>query len=284
MAQPIEIARLSQAATAATPNFSPQAIFGENPRRAKMSSAKWITSVQPTLGLRHAPRSWFDQATREAQSTTMNDLTQKLIVALVVIPVLIGLFRTRWEMFLSIGAIAIALSFANLDRFIRFKTPGFEAELRTVVDKAYAAIEQLKELGLSLSAPIVDDLAMSGRLFQYMPLTHKLDRVEMIVATLKQLGASQTEIDAVTATIYGRIINDHNAGILRVLRQLNPVKAELFQGLEEGKLGVDWDRAKLDAFITSNGLIKNNEIDESFADLDYFIKTKKLRRPERWQS
>ena len=38
-----------------------------------------------------------------------------------------------------------------------------------MVDKAYAAISEVKELGLNLSAPIVDDLAMSNQMFQYLP-------------------------------------------------------------------------------------------------------------------
>jgi hypothetical protein len=100
----------------------------------------------------------------------MNDLTQKLVFAMVIVPVLIGIFRTRTEMGLSIVAIASALFFVNLDKFTRFKTPGFEAELRTVVNKAYAAIEELKELGVSLSAPIIDDLAMSGRIIPVHPV------------------------------------------------------------------------------------------------------------------
>jgi hypothetical protein len=66
------------------------------------------------------------------------------------------------------AAIFVALVFANLDKFSRFKGAGIEAELRTAVNEAYAAIEQLKELGLSLSSPIVDELAISGRMLQYI--------------------------------------------------------------------------------------------------------------------
>jgi hypothetical protein len=213
----------------------------------------------------------------------MNDLTQKLVFALVIVPVLIGIFRSRTEMFLSIIAIASALFFVNLDKFTRFKTPGFEAELRTVVNKAYAAIEELKELGVALSAPIIDDLAMSGRIFQYIPLKFKLERVEKIAATLKALGASETEIEAVTATIYGRVINDHENGILYALREINPAKVKLFDGLDDGKMS-SWDKAKIEEFITSNGLIRNEEVEERFLDLDFFLKNRKLRRPDKWQS
>jgi hypothetical protein len=91
-------------------------------------------------------------------------MNEKLIIALVVIPILLGILRSPREKGIAVAAIGLALCFANLDKFVRFKGAGFEAELRTVVDKASAAIEELKELGLSLSAPIVDELAVSGRM------------------------------------------------------------------------------------------------------------------------
>jgi hypothetical protein len=70
----------------------------------------------------------------------MSDLNQKLIVALVVLPILLGLFRSSTEMWLSIVALGLALMFANIDRITRFKAPGFEAELQAAVTKVYAAL------------------------------------------------------------------------------------------------------------------------------------------------
>src|SRR5437762_11794238 len=98
----------------------------------------------------------------------MNDLTQKLIVALVIVPILVGIFRGWKEMGVTVGAIGISLFFANMDKFTSFKGGGIEAKLRTAVNDAYAAIEQLKELGISLSSPIVDELAISGRMLQFI--------------------------------------------------------------------------------------------------------------------
>jgi hypothetical protein len=135
------------------------------------------------------------------QGAHMSDLNQKLIVAMVFIPVLLGIFRTPKEMGIAVGAIFLALCFANIDKIVRFKGAGFEAEMRTAVNKAYAAIEQLKDLGVSLSSPIVDELAVSGRMLQYIPLKYKLERVQKIAETLKKLGASQEEIDEVCSTI-----------------------------------------------------------------------------------
>ena len=213
----------------------------------------------------------------------MNDLTQKLVVTIVVIPILLGVFRSRSEMLLSIVAIGLALFFVNLDKFARFKTPGgFEAELRTAVDKAYAAISELKELGLNLSAPIVDELAISGRMLQYIPLKFKLARVEKIAANLKFLGASPEEIEKATETIYQRVTHDHLERIAGTLKSANPGKDDaLFNELTAHD---DWDAKAFEKFIADNGLKEDEETKQWLLDLDYFRDTRKLRREDHWQS
>src|SRR5688572_24537628 len=96
-------------------------------------------------------------------SARMNDeMNQKLLIALVIIPVLFGIFKGWKEMGAATAAVGLALAFANLDKIKSFKGAGFEAEMKEAVTKAYAAIDQLKDLGLSVSAPIVDELAVSG--------------------------------------------------------------------------------------------------------------------------
>jgi hypothetical protein len=213
----------------------------------------------------------------------MNDLTQKLVVTLVVIPIILGVFRSRSEMLLSVIAIGLALFFVNLDKFVRFKTPGgFEAELRTAVNKAYAAISELKELGLNLSAPIVDELAISGRMLQYIPLKFKLERVDKIAANLKALGASAEEIEKATETIYDRVTHDHLERIAGTLKAANPGKAEaLFDALTAHD---DWDAKAFEKFIADNGLKEEEETKQWLLDLDYFRSTHKLRREDHWQS
>jgi len=186
-------------------------------------------------------------------------------------------------MFLSITAIALALFFVNLDRFARFKAPGgFEAELQTAVTKAYAAIGELKELGLNLSAPIVDELALSGRMLQYIPIQFKLQRVQKIAANLKALGASPEEIARATETIYARVRTDHLARIAALLKNANPDKpAAMFDGLTGRE---DWDAKAFEKFIAENGLKEDDETKEWLLDLDYFRANLLVRRPERWQS
>jgi hypothetical protein len=213
----------------------------------------------------------------------MNDLTQKLVVTIVVIPILLGIFRSRSEMLLSIIAIGLALFFVNLDKFARFKTPGgFEAELKTVVDKAYAAISELKELGLSLSAPIVDELAISGRMLQYIPLKFKLARVDKISANLKAPGASPEEIEKATETIYQRVTHDHLDRIAGTLRAANPDMSDaLFNQVTAQD---NWDQKAFEKFFIEHGLKVDEETKQCLLDLDYFRANHKLRREDHWQS
>jgi hypothetical protein len=214
----------------------------------------------------------------------MNDINQSLILALVTIPTLFGVFRLPKEMAVATTAIALALAFANLDKFVKFKGAGFEAELRTVVDKAYAAIDQLKDLGLSLSAPIVDELALSGRMLQYMPLKYKLQRVEKISTTLKALGASQDEIDKACKTIFDRVGIDHVRRIIWSLKSANADKdGTIFAGIDDGKFD-NFRSEQIELLVKSNVLKKDPEVEERFLDLDHFLKTRKLRREDDWQS
>jgi hypothetical protein len=217
------------------------------------------------------------------EENDMNDLTQKLILSMVIVPVLFGIFRGPKEMGLAAAAITVAMFFANLDKFSRFKGAGIDAELKTAVSDAYAAIEQLKELGLSVSSPIVDELAVSGRMLQYLPLKNKLEQVEKIRQTLRKLGASDKEINETCSTLYDRVTEDHMGRILHGLRESNPGKESLFEGLDTGKMS-GWDRSKLEKFINDNGLKKNGETEEWIRDLDYFLETRKLRREDEWQS
>jgi hypothetical protein len=216
-------------------------------------------------------------------NTDMNDLTQKLIIAMIATTVLFGIFKGTKEMVAITAAFGIALCFANLDKLAKFKTAGLEVELRKAVNDAYAAISQLKDLGVSLSKPIVTDMAVSGRMMEYIPLKYKLEQVANVADTLRKLGASDKEIEETCSTLYERVTNDHLRKVLYTLREANPDKKALFDGLDEGKMD-DMDMGKLDNFIKNNALKRSKATDEAILDLDFFLKNKKLRRENEWQS
>jgi len=141
----------------------------------------------------------------------------------------------------------------------------------------------MKKLGLVLTAPIVDELAVSGRMLQYIPLKYKLERVQNIADNLKKLGASQNEINDVCKTIYSRVTDDHVRRIIASLRDPNPDKKDFLKNILEKKLD-EWDASRIIKLINDNNLKKSEETDECFSDLEYFLKNKKLRREDKWQS
>jgi hypothetical protein len=213
----------------------------------------------------------------------MSRLNTALIIALVVIPTVFGVFRMPAEMGLAITSIGLALCFANLEKFSRFKGAGFEAELRTAVEKTYAAIGELKELSLVLSAPIVTELAVSGQMLKYVPLKYKLEYIEKISSTLRQLGASESEIEDTCATMFQRVRSDHIKAAIRSLKKANKDKSAVFDGCEDWAIH-DWDKDRLEAFVREHALDRDEEVAEWISDLDYFERTKKLRRDDKWQS
>lgn len=158
-----------------------------------------------------------------------------------------------------------------------------KTKLNASVANANQAIEHMKKLGLVLATPIVDELAVSGRMHQYIPLKYKLERVKNIADNLKKLEASQNEINDVCNTMYSRVTDDHVRRIIGSLRDPNPDKKDLIKKLLDKKSD-DWNAQNVIQFIKDNDLNKSTETDECFLDLEYFLKNKKLRREDKWQS
>ena len=208
----------------------------------------------------------------------MNVLSVILIAILIVAVVIFSWFKGWKESTPVVGALIAALFFANIERFKYFKGGGIEAELQTAVNKAYAAVGPLKDLGLSLSAPIVNEVAMSGYIGS-TPLKEKLERVARISADLKALKASDVEIARVVAPLYQRVTSQHVGQILAGLRIANPGKDSLFDELREEKWDT-WDVARIDRIIKANGLSVDAKSGKLIKDLDFFLKNKQLRREE----
>lgn len=159
----------------------------------------------------------------------------------------------------------------------------FKTKLNTSVSNANQVIEHMKKLGLVLATPIVDELAVSGRMLQYIPLKYKLESVKNIADNLKKLGASQNEINDVCNTMYSRVTDDHVRRIIGSLRDPNPDKKDLIKKFLDKKSD-DWNAQNVIQFIKDNDLNKSTETDECFLDLEYFLKNKKVRREDKWQS
>lgn len=184
---------------------------------------------------------------------------------------------------LSILGCSLALTFANLDKFSKFKGAGFEAILKQVKEKTSAAVEELKDLGLALTAPIVDTMTLSGDMFKYIHLKYKLANAEKIKETLVKLGASAEEIDGVCGILYRRVTADHYHHIAYALKEANPDSSNAFSDIQSWDFN-DWDKAQVEKIITENKLLENKAVSECIADLDYWLENQALRTESKWQS
>jgi len=77
---------------------------------------------------------------------------------------LFGLKGMTTEMVIGVAASCVFLAFANLDKFVKFKGAGFEAELKSAVSEANATIKELKELASPLIRTNFEILARANRM------------------------------------------------------------------------------------------------------------------------
>lgn len=209
-------------------------------------------------------------------------LNSTLIIALAVVPIIFSINKIENTVWAIIG-VFLALFFVNIERFEWIKLTFLEAKLQKTIKEAYAVLDDLKELGLSISEPMIANLAVSGRMLQYITLEYKLESVEKISKTLRKLGANDEEINEVCESIHQRVEADHCRVLLYNLKTNDEKGEELFKDFQNWKFS-QWDKDKILDFAKENKLEFSEDAHERLEDLEYFLKTKKLRRPDKWQS
>lgn len=75
---------------------------------------------------------------------------------------------------ICILSFSFGIAFLNLDKFSKIKGAGFEAELREAVHEANVAIDELRNVLISVAEPTISLLAVSSP-FEYLPLKDKLE-------------------------------------------------------------------------------------------------------------
>jgi hypothetical protein len=231
------------------------------------------------------PNNAFSSKERIMDNTLKSNFVINIIVvaSLIITAIIFGINNLATEMGLIIAAHGVALFFLNLEKFKKFKGAGIEAEMKEVVSKAYAAIEDLKDLGLTLADPIVTELTISGNMMQYLHLKYKLEFVEKIRISLQKLHATENEIEQATNIIYKDVEKRHMQRILGNLKAANTNKIELFTDLDNWKFR-EWNYEKIEKFITDNTLLVNDAVSDYLEDFKYFITNRTLRREDEWQS
>lgn len=114
-------------------------------------------------------------------------------IVTVFLAVMFGLLGKPAEMGLIIVAGAIVLAFFNIDKIQKFKGAGFEAEMKRAVDEANATIEQLREVAATSAEAILTDL-MAGNFFDGTTLETRLNLHDQLIVNLKEIGASNRQI------------------------------------------------------------------------------------------
>ncbi len=200
-----------------------------------------------------------------------------LIVALVVTPIALAVMEKNAAASISLISLSFALVFWNLDKFSEFKGAGFEAKLNTAVSDAYAAIDEVKSLALSISSPVVSLMAINGVL-QYLPLQYKLEYAEEIRKSLKELKIPEDKVSSALSSLYDRVADDHIRKILWTLNEQLDEETKLFKRYED----IDPESWPLDAIKKESNKLDIN-VDEKIKEYEYFMKNKKLLIPDNWQ-
>jgi hypothetical protein len=201
------------------------------------------------------------------------------MVLLVVVPCSFGIVKMPAEMGLATAAIIAALFFANVERFTEFKVAGMEAKVREAVDKAYAALADVRELSLTLAEPIIDTLAVAGQFARTPQLKYPLGQVKEIERIMQKLGATEAEISKKSYSVYHEIELSYKRDLWARLNSANPKRTDLF--VYPSKWDIEkWERSDFEKFVADHSLTKNEQFDERLDDLSHFLSEKTLRRPD----
>lgn len=206
-----------------------------------------------------------------------NTINFLLIIALVLVPITLAVIEKTAAASLSLIALSFALVFWNLDKFSEFKGAGFAAKLNTAVSEAYAAIDEVKSLAISISSPVASLMAVSSS-FQYLHLEYKLEYAEEIRSSLKELKISDEKINSALSALYDRVSEDHIKKALWALNEQLGEGQKIFKNYEE----IDPESWPLDAIKRESKKLGIN-IDENIKEYEYFVQKKKLLKPESWQ-
>lgn len=188
------------------------------------------------------------------------------------------------EMGIALISGSIATCFLNLDKFVRFKGAGFEAELQKAVEQAYATIEELKLIGKPLIVSIITILRYHDKLGNMAAdQEHKFFYQLIEISNLLSL-KEDNEIKSCRELF----IRDHNWDHYYMFT--NMLSREKIEGVEEivKKLSSLEERSSIN-FPTKEKIeeiinpIKgeiSKAVLEYLEDYDYYCKNQKLRRKE----
>lgn len=211
--------------------------------------------------------------------------TLKTLITLALIlgpPMTFGFLGKPKEMGISVLAGAVAAAFLNIDKFKRFKGAGFEAEMKEVVDKADATVNSLRELVKPLILATIDILTSAGRWGgMETPQKHKL--MADLEKTAHSISLKDRELEDARDKFFQFHTWDHFDYFIRKASAAknidNEIKKKLFEKVKYHSSDFP-TKGEILAILGSCANILPEDATEALSDYLYYIKNRKLRRPE----
>lgn len=170
---------------------------------------------------------------------------------------------------LLFATILFTFSHGNVGEVL-IKVWGLEAQIKKsekVIEEANATIEQLREMALTFAEPTFVNLALSGNLMVGLTADTKVQFREELAASLRKLGINNTEIDKAAGS-FDEMFNKYHKN--KFLASLSDETKKTIQD--------DVTPEKIHAL----NLSLSPESEALLEDWEFFMKNKKLRRPELW--
>jgi hypothetical protein len=185
-----------------------------------------------------------------------------------------------------LGGALLCAFVGNLDRFESFKaTPaGIEAKTRAIVAQAEGALAEVRRLATTVGTVLVGLVASEGRFGGGMTAPQKDALKAEVLATLKAVGVSPTEIASVAKVDHPYVLIDYCTGITTEfsmpgrdrLPAWNAYWSKWWEGMERPPAD------DLRAFLSSLATIEPWR-EELLKDYEHFRRTGEHRRPAIWE-
>lgn len=218
----------------------------------------------------------------EGVAVTTGSSPKSLISAIIVLlpACAFGLLRMPTEMGLVIVAGAIAAAFLNLDRIerFRFRGAGFEAEMKRVVEEAYATIENLKALAKPLVLSTLNILTFSGR-WGGMDPHQKHELAEELERVAKSLSLHDKDLESAKEMFYRYHVWDHYTEFIDAISKENDDSVKNRLAALRYHESADYPSEEL--IIRTLGHAAeavSPETKETLEDYLYYLKERRLRR------
>lgn len=191
-----------------------------------------------------------------------------------------GITQRPTEMGLVLLSGVLCMAFANIDKIAKFKGAGFEAEMKNAIDKAYATIEEVRQIGCKSAAAVLEITAAFGRWGGGTTTLRRFQIRDNLVTSLKGLGVDDEDIKEAQKGFDRWLVFDHGLKICEAAKGNWP-KTEGGKCFHMYTDDYAITANEFQKFVDDNNLA-SKEVNEAIEDLRYFESNKKLRRPEQW--